>query len=89
MRLAGEQDYLDMWEDLRSKNCKNDIINRPGQTENCWVSACLTLRACECGVVREFACVRACVRVSLRACVCCLVGCQPVSEEFAEAWRGR
>jgi len=34
------QDYIDMWNDLRSKNCKNDIINRPGQTENCWVWRC-------------------------------------------------
>jgi len=29
-----------MWESLRSQNCKNDIINRPGQTEGCWVWRC-------------------------------------------------
>ena len=34
------QDYLDMWEPLRSMNAKNDIINRPGQTEGCWVWRC-------------------------------------------------
>ena len=34
------QDYIDMWENLRSLNPKNDIINRPGQTEGCWVWRC-------------------------------------------------
>ena len=31
------QDYVDMWQSLRSMNPKNDIINRPGQTDGCWV----------------------------------------------------
>jgi len=31
------QDYVDMWESLRSQDAKNDIINRPGQTEGCWL----------------------------------------------------
>jgi 4-alpha-glucanotransferase len=31
------QDYIDMWQDLRSMDPKNDIINRPGHTDGCWV----------------------------------------------------
>lgn len=31
------QDYIDMWEKLRSKNPKNDMINKPGTTDGCWV----------------------------------------------------
>jgi hypothetical protein len=26
-----------MWEKLRSKNPKNDMINKPGTTDGCWV----------------------------------------------------
>lgn len=32
------QDYIDMWEKLRSKNAKSDMINRPGSTDGVWVS---------------------------------------------------
>ncbi len=31
------QDYIDMWQDLRSMDPKNDIINRPGHTDGCWI----------------------------------------------------
>lgn len=34
------QDYIDMWGALRSQNPKNDMINRPGQTDGCWVWRC-------------------------------------------------
>jgi 4-alpha-glucanotransferase len=34
------QDYVDMFDSLRSLDPKNDIINRPGKTEGCWVWRC-------------------------------------------------
>ena len=34
------QDYLDMWNPLRSQNAKNDMINKPGSTEGCWIWRC-------------------------------------------------
>mmetsp|Transcript_59783 Transcript_59783/g.140742 ORF Transcript_59783/g.140742 Transcript_59783/m.140742 type:complete len:838 (-) Transcript_59783:164-2677(-) len=34
------QDYLDMWNSLRSANAKNDMINVPGSTDGCWIWRC-------------------------------------------------
>jgi 4-alpha-glucanotransferase len=34
------QDYIDMFENLRSKNAKADMINVPGSTEGCWIYRC-------------------------------------------------
>jgi len=34
------QDYIDMFEDMRSQNAKADMINVPGSTEGCWVYRC-------------------------------------------------
>eukprot|EP00281_Chroomonas_sp_CCMP1168_P027736 CAMPEP_0206247986 /NCGR_PEP_ID=MMETSP0047_2-20121206/20113_1 /ASSEMBLY_ACC=CAM_ASM_000192 /TAXON_ID=195065 /ORGANISM="Chroomonas mesostigmatica_cf, Strain CCMP1168" /LENGTH=778 /DNA_ID=CAMNT_0053673569 /DNA_START=380 /DNA_END=2716 /DNA_ORIENTATION=+ len=34
------QDYVDCWEKLRSKNPKNDMINRPGSTDGVWLYRC-------------------------------------------------
>ena len=34
------QDYIDMFENLRSKNAKADMINVPGSTEGCWTYRC-------------------------------------------------
>ena len=31
------QDYIDMFEGLRSQNAKADMINVPGSTDGCWV----------------------------------------------------
>jgi len=31
------QDLMDMWEGLRSQNPKNDMINKPGSTDGCWI----------------------------------------------------
>ena len=34
------QDYLDMWENMRSQSPKSDMINRPGSTDGCWIWRC-------------------------------------------------
>eukprot|EP00282_Hemiselmis_andersenii_P005405 CAMPEP_0114134328 /NCGR_PEP_ID=MMETSP0043_2-20121206/14095_1 /TAXON_ID=464988 /ORGANISM="Hemiselmis andersenii, Strain CCMP644" /LENGTH=864 /DNA_ID=CAMNT_0001227953 /DNA_START=33 /DNA_END=2623 /DNA_ORIENTATION=+ len=34
------QDYVDMWQKLRSPDPKQDMINRPGHTDGCWTWRC-------------------------------------------------
>ncbi len=41
------QDYIDMFEGLRSQNAKADMINVPGSTDGCWVRERVPLLAAD------------------------------------------